>query len=309
MPWFRLTFGERNGSSGRAFYTILVLPHASGRFRKLHLSRGFVLCIALLLGGALVAGFYSPHLFFKVQAQGAVVERLSRENRELRDRAAEFETALSDIAAQIDGVEGRSGILADALGLDGLPSMQPGTGGGGDAVPRVAGRRSLYDEELKALRNRALRLDHSFEALDEAFRERLDRLASTPSLMPVQGWFSDGFGWRSDPRSGERQFHRGVDIVADLGTPVVAPADGVVVCAARAADYGKMVDLSHGFGYVTRYGHLSEVLVRPGQTVRRGDVIARVGSTGRSTGPHLHYEVFRDGRRVNPWKYLGQQGD
>jgi len=80
------------------------------------------------------------------------------------------------------------------------------------------------------------------------------------------------------------------------------------VRAARAPDYGKMIDLSHGFGYVTRYGHLSEILVRPGQAVRRGDVIGKVGSTGRSTGPHLHYEVFRDGRRVNPWKYLGQKG-
>ena len=126
--------------------------------------------------------------------------------------------------------------------------------------------------------------------------------------MPVTGWFSDGFGWRKDPRTGKRQFHRGIDIVADAGTPIVAPADGLVSRATRVADYGKMIDLSHGFGYATRYGHLSEILVRPGQRVRRGDVIGRVGSTGRSTGPHLHYEVFRDGRRVNPWKYLGQRG-
>jgi murein DD-endopeptidase MepM/ murein hydrolase activator NlpD len=126
--------------------------------------------------------------------------------------------------------------------------------------------------------------------------------------MPVQGWFSDGFGWRKDPRNGERRFHRGIDIVADRGTPILAPADGLVARASRAPDYGKMIDLSHGYGYVTRYGHLSEILVRPGQSVRRGDVIGRVGSTGRSTGPHLHYEVIRDGRRVNPWKYLGQKG-
>jgi len=308
MSRFRLTLGGRSRSSGRSFYTILVLPHASSRFRKLHLSRGFVLCVVLLLAAVLAAGFYSPHLLFKMQAQNAELQRLDRENRELRDKAAEFEAALSDIAAQIDGIEDRSGLLADALGIDSLPSTQPATGGGGDAGSRSAARRSVYDEELNALQSRALRLEHSFEELDEAFRERLDRLASTPSIMPVQGWFSDGFGWRNDPRTGERQFHRGVDIVADRGTPILAPADGLIVRATRAPDYGKMIDLSHGFGYVTRYGHLSEILVRPGQAVRRGDVIGRVGSTGRSTGPHLHYEVFRDGRRVNPWKYLGQKG-
>ena len=94
----------------------------------------------------------------------------------------------------------------------------------------------------------------------------------------------------------------------DAGTPIHAPADGVISRATRVSDYGKTIDVSHGYGYVTRYGHLSELLVRPGQRVKRGEVIGRVGSTGRSTGPHLHYEVFRDGRRVNPWKYLGQKG-
>jgi murein DD-endopeptidase MepM/ murein hydrolase activator NlpD len=125
--------------------------------------------------------------------------------------------------------------------------------------------------------------------------------------MPVAGWFSHGYGWRKDPFTGEREFHRGVDIVAPAGTDVAAPADGIAARAGRFAAYGKSIDLSHGHGYVTRYGHLSEVLVRPGQRVRRGEVIGRVGSTGRSTGPHLHYEVFRDGRRVNPRSYLGQK--
>jgi len=308
MPRLRFTFGRRSGSSGRSFYTILVLPHASSRFRKLHLSRGFLVSLALLLAAAMLAGLYSPHLFFRIQAQNAALEQLRDENLELRQRAEEFEVALSDIAAQLDGIEGRSGILAGALGVDGLPSTQPATGGGGDGISRAGSRPSLYDDELSALQGRTTRLERSFEELDEAFRDRMDRLASTPSMMPVQGWFSDGFGWRKDPRTGERRFHRGIDIVADRGTPILAPADGLVARASRAPDYGKMIDLSHGFGYVTRYGHMSEILVRPGQSVRRGDVIGRVGSTGRSTGPHLHYEVFRDGRRVNPWKYLGQKG-
>jgi murein DD-endopeptidase MepM/ murein hydrolase activator NlpD len=125
--------------------------------------------------------------------------------------------------------------------------------------------------------------------------------------MPVEGWFSHGYGWRKDPFTGAREFHRGIDIVAPPGTEVRAPADGFVSRAGRFGDYGRSLDLAHGYGYVTRYAHLQQILVEPGSRVRRGDVIGFVGSSGRSTGPHLHYEVFREGRHVNPWSYLGSK--
>ena len=134
----------------------------------------------------------------------------------------------------------------------------------------------------------------------------MDQLAATPSGMPAEGWFSHGFGWRKDPFTGEREFHRGVDIVAPMGTAVHAPADGVVARAGRYGELGRSIDIAHGYGYVTRYAHLNEILVRPGDRVERHGLIGRVGTTGRSTGPHLHYEVFRDGRHVNPWNYLGE---
>ncbi len=187
------------------------------------------------------------------------------------------------------------------MGVEGVDPAAGGGLGGETGEPTTA-------QELESLTGRARSLSESLSELDQRFRERMRFLASTPNTMPVQGWFSHGFGWRKDPWTGEREFHRGIDIVADLGTAIVATADGVISKTARKIDYGKVIDLSHGYGYVTRYAHLSEVLVRPGQRVKRGDVIGRVGSTGRSTGPHLHYEVFRDGRRVNPWKYLGQKG-
>ena len=163
-------------------------------------------------------------------------------------------------------------------------------------------------DELRILRDRADLLGDSLDMVDRVFQTRMRLLASTPNQMPVHGWFSHGFGWRKDPWNGNRQFHRGIDIVADAGTPVLAAADGVISRAQRNGDYGKMIDVSHGYGYVTRYAHLGELLMRTGQSVKRGDLIGRVGSTGRSTGAHLHYEVVRDGRRVNPWKYLGQKG-
>jgi murein DD-endopeptidase MepM/ murein hydrolase activator NlpD len=304
----RLSIGWRkNKPSTNPFYTLLILPHSCTRFRKLQVSRGFMLCMAGLLAVALVAGLGAPHLFFKVISQATDVDKLVQDNRRLRESTASFESALAEISERLDGFEERSERMAALLGVEELTSGQP-SGGPGEGSASSGRGQTLFDQELEAVRKRASYLDRSLEQLDEAFQERLRFLSSTPSIMPVQGWFSHGFGWRKDPMTGKRQFHRGIDIVADSGTPIRAPADGVITRTARVADYGKMIDMSHGFGYSTRYGHMSEILVREGQKVRRGDVIGRIGSTGRSTGPHLHYEVFRDGRRVNPWKYLGQKG-
>jgi len=298
----RLRLGRRR-TAPRPFYTILILPHARSRFRKLQLSRAFVLTMAALVLALVAAGLYAPNLLFKTESQSAVLEQLREENARLIQERLSFETALGEVAERLNGVEGDADRLADELGVD--VTDEPAAGG--PAPPGA--RRSLFDQEVNALRSRTDSLGRSLAQLDVAFEERMRLLASTPNTMPLRGWFSHGFGWRKDPFDSSRQFHRGIDIVADHGTPIQAPADGVVSRAVRVSDYGKTIDISHGYGYVTRYAHLSETLVRPGQRVRRGDVVGKVGSTGRSTGPHLHYEVFRDGRRVNPWKYLGQKGE
>jgi murein DD-endopeptidase MepM/ murein hydrolase activator NlpD len=304
---FRLSVGWCKKPSSKPFYTLLILPHSRNRFHKLQVSRGFLLSMAVLVATALLAVLGAPHLFFKVLSQATVVDQLVQDNQRLRESTARFESTLVDISERLNGFEDRSERMAAVLGVEELPLSQPSGGGGDGSAPHSRGL-TLFDQELEAVRDRTSVLNQSLEQLDEAFQERLRFLSSTPSIMPVQGWFSHGFGWRKDPMTGKRAFHRGMDIVADAGTPIRAPADGVITRTARVADYGKMVDMSHGFGYSTRYGHMSEILVRNGQRVRRGDVIGRIGSTGRSTGPHLHYEVFRDGRRVNPWKYLGQKG-
>jgi len=285
----------------RAFYTILILPHARSRFRKLHLSRGFLISLAGLAGLTIVAGLAAPHLWFRIQSQAAEIEALTLQNHELERQKTYFESAVAEMSSRLQGVESRATQLADALGVAGLPSERPAAGGPGP----VSGRsRWFLDDEFESLEGRAENLETSFETIGRAFEERLRLLSSTPSILPTPGWFSHGYGWRQDPFSGRPQFHRGVDIVADKGALVVATADGVVSRSIRVPDYGKMIDVSHGYGFVTRYAHLNEILVRPGQRVHRGETIGRVGSTGRSTGPHVHYEVFRDGRRVNPWKYL-----
>ena len=126
-----------------------------------------------------------------------------------------------------------------------------------------------------------------------------------PAGLPVQkGWLSSYFGYRADPFTGKRAFHHGVDIAGKEGTNVLATASGLVVWSGKRNGYGQLVEIDHGDGYVTRYGHNKEILVSKGDTVKQNAVIAKMGSTGRSTGPHVHFEVLRYGKKVNPRKYL-----
>jgi murein DD-endopeptidase MepM/ murein hydrolase activator NlpD len=286
----------------RKFYTIFILPHAHARFRKLHVSRNFVLAMTALALGVGGTAAWTPHLFFRSRALADHAAAVEIENRKLKEDKTRYEAAIAQLGEHLTAVESVAGKLAQAVGLKDLPSERP-SGGVGTAL---GSRAELFGEESSALRKRMENLDSSFDRLAQAWGDRLKVLASTPSLAPVSGFFSDGFGWRRDPIDGSREFHKGVDIVAPNGTPVRAAADGLVTAAGRMAGYGTMIHLAHGYGLGTRYGHLSRVLVTPGQRVKRGDVIGLVGSTGRSTGPHLHYEVFRTGNQVDPRKYLGE---
>lgn len=164
-------------------------------------------------------------------------------------------------------------------------------------------------EALEMIEERLTARRSSIDLLAETMRREFPGAASytsdsaphtTPSIWPAAGYVSSPYGLRFNGT----EFHQGIDIAADMGTPIVATADGVVTAAGWNGGYGNMVDVDHGGGIVTRYGHASAVAVTVGQQVRRGEVIAYVGSTGRSTGPHVHYEVRVDGQPVNPAGYL-----
>lgn len=129
-------------------------------------------------------------------------------------------------------------------------------------------------------------------------------LMSIPSLAPVNGWITSGFGIRISPFTGQKTSHRGLDMASPVGTPIFAPADGVVIFMGSKAGFGNFIMIAHGYGVVTRYGHNAENMVQVGQTVKRGDQIATVGMSGRTTGPHLHYEVVLNGRNVDPKKFI-----
>jgi murein DD-endopeptidase MepM/ murein hydrolase activator NlpD len=142
------------------------------------------------------------------------------------------------------------------------------------------------------------------QELMHAIRENQDILASTPSIWPTEGWVSSRFGYRTSPFTGKREFHKGLDISAPKGTPIYAPAKGKINFVGRHSGYGLTIGVSHGSGINTKYAHLHSVAVKKGQTVTRGELIAYVGNSGRSTGPHLHYEVRLNGVPVNPSRYI-----
>jgi Membrane proteins related to metalloendopeptidases len=141
-------------------------------------------------------------------------------------------------------------------------------------------------------------------AAGQAQENKLAKVATTPSLWPVTGRITSGFGWRISPFGDGNELHPGIDIATNMGCPVVATADGQVVASGWSGGYGNMVQIDHGNGLETIYGHNSQLAVGVGQTVRKGQVISYAGSTGKSTGPHVHYEIRKDGAAIDPWKYL-----
>ena len=161
--------------------------------------------------------------------------------------------------------------------------------------------------DLAQLESQYAAAGQQLSVLEALLFNRQLELNSTPSHDPIaDSYVTSGFGGRSDPIRGGRQFHKGIDFEADVGDPVLAVADGVISYAGSRAGYGNTIEIDHGNGFVTRYAHNSRLTARVGDLVRSGQAIARAGSTGRSTGPHVHLEVWENGRAVNPRKFLGK---
>jgi murein DD-endopeptidase MepM/ murein hydrolase activator NlpD len=222
---------------------------------------------------------------------------------------ANLPSAVRETRVPTEGGQGGAGD-ADGLGDAALPSASDSLPAEhhDTAAPTAEDKlRSALDRiELRARKLSALLPEQraSLEALVAGLEDRRDQLAATPSIWPASGFVTSGYGFRTSPFTGRKQFHAGIDIAADFGTRIVAPASGRVVYAGRRGSYGRLVEIDHGFGIRTIYGHTDDIYVRVGQRVQRGTKIASVGSTGRSTGPHLHYQVKAQGRTVNPSDYI-----
>jgi murein DD-endopeptidase MepM/ murein hydrolase activator NlpD len=162
----------------------------------------------------------------------------------------------------------------------------------------------MLDTRFSEINTESLYIEQMLQDQYELLADQKSFLAALPTRKPAIGYFTSGFGVRRSPFGGKNKMHEGLDIANRAGTPIRAPADGTVVFADTKSGYGQTVVLDHGYGLETLYGHTRKILVKKGQKVRRGDVIALLGSTGRSTGPHVHYEVHVHGTPVDPLSYL-----
>lgn len=159
-------------------------------------------------------------------------------------------------------------------------------------------------EQAQQLDLASINQQKGFESLYNYLEDQRNLLSSTPAIRPTKGWLASGFGYRKSPFTGLREFHKGMDIANRKGTPIIASADGIVSFAGTKGNFGKTIKINHGHGMATLYGHTDKILKKQGDTVKRGDTIALMGNSGRSTGPHLHYEVFLNGIPINPAKYI-----
>jgi murein DD-endopeptidase MepM/ murein hydrolase activator NlpD len=189
-----------------------------------------------------------------------------------------------------------------------LPAVVKAKAMGGDPSARpsdfMAAALASPEDTFDLLRQVLGRLENRLRTVRTDVERREALAAATPSIWPTIGWLSAGFGDRADPFTGDPGYHSGLDISADRGHPVVAPAAGVVESASWSGNYGNLLVIDHGFGIKTRYGHLSQFAVSQGQMVNRGALIGYVGATGRATGPHLHYEVLANGQLIDPMKLM-----
>lgn len=291
-----------------ARYTVLIANGRTGAVRRFTISKraaiaglGGVLAVPLLIG--LGASSISPG---GIDALRQANENLRLENESYRAATGELADQIASLQAVVTQIGEQSELdPATRQALSRLPAVirSRAMGGGVPAEPLVT---SSPDSTFGILKNLLGAVEGRLASLKTTVERQQALARSVPSIWPIAGWLSSTYGRRPDPFDGTTDFHPGLDIVADRGTPVRATAEGTVASAGYSGDYGNAVLLDHGFGIGTRFGHLSKIAVHAGQAVSRGEIIGYVGATGRATGSHLHYEILLNGQPINPLRLLAR---
>jgi murein DD-endopeptidase MepM/ murein hydrolase activator NlpD len=294
---------------GKSFYTFIVVPNASSTLHKLRLP---VRLLYVVAGIGIISFFLAIGLGFsyvKMAFKVADYNQLAAENIDLKVQKKNLEVSAVKLSSKLNELETLSERLTNLIESENwnkrLKLSLPGVGGSKVDYRTV----DLISQpglktDIDIMKDRTSELENQLRLLEQVAEKRATILRFTPTIWPVRGNITSHYGNRLDPFNGDAELHLGLDIAGIYGTPVHAPADGVVIYAARKAAYGYLIIVDHGNGLTTRHGHLSRFNVRVGQRIRKNDVIGFVGTTGRSTAPHLHYEVRQNDHPVNPRNYL-----
>lgn len=309
--------------------TLIVIPGdaaASRSFRIPHLLPKALMLLSLVL---LYLGVFFALDYFDLRNTAVRYRKLSVEHEGVKSEIRVLVEKLSEVKRSLKVVQNYTARLEELTQID-TSKLNNRTGIGplndtefnsmlaatdlvstqssDDALPAGINPDELtFSPVLKQLTevgNQARHRTFEMQRLLSKLDKKRSLLSSIPSIYPVKGWVTSNYGYRISPFTGEKTRHRGIDIASAIGTPILAPADGVVIFSGRKENFGNFIMIAHGYGVVTRYGHNAHNLVQPGQKVKRGDQIGTVGASGRTTGPHLHYEVWVNGRPTNPRKFI-----
>jgi murein DD-endopeptidase MepM/ murein hydrolase activator NlpD len=297
-------------------YSVIIVSDATSTNKEFSVSSKSIK--QAVLAFSLLIAFFGFILFdyLTMTLDKQKMKRMEYDAKEKQQKLVEMTSTIEVLNKRLKNMEIFKERIMVATGLTSpLALREVGSGGpdtsmagGSFSTPPAGSPNSLLQKnplpQTAAIRDQALKIEDSLKSVEKYVNQQNLQLAATPAIWPTRGYISGVFGNRIHPFTGRYEFHAAIDIATQLGNKVIAPADGVVLVAETRDYYGKMIIIDHGFGYVTRYGHLSGYNVREGQHVRRYDVIGYVGTTGRSNGPHLHYEVRYYDKPMNPMNFI-----
>ena len=301
-------------------YSVVFFPGTTASPKRFRISRRWFRiygysALVILLGVVSTFVYFSQKYYYLANDEIELTE-LRRESKIRKVQAEKIATQMKNLESEMARLGRFEKKLRVITALEDSPqNSEKNWGVGGSYGLSSYSLTTSLTHESKALANRlSNNLGHlttqakiktiSLQELDHFFKNQKSFLQSTPSVWPTRGWVTSGFGYRKSPFTGLREKHEGWDIGARFGSAVRATADGMITVVGRERGYGKLIEIDHGYGVVTRYGHNSKNLIKVGSKVKRGQIVALVGNTGRSTGPHLHYEVLVNGVPANPKNYI-----
>jgi murein DD-endopeptidase MepM/ murein hydrolase activator NlpD len=295
-------------------FNILVFGHKTSKTRHVKIRKKTVKVSLYLFAFALLSTTFFFCDYIQVKKKVYELNRLRQETQNQRSQIQFFSARIEDLEKQLSKLKDFDKKIRIIANLERRQDIAPSMGMGGPSPSDIRDKLKKEKDEdglvqqmksdVERLQSEAMSREESLAELEKLLQAKKEMLTHTPSIWPVMGWVTSGFGFRTNPFTGLTQMHEGLDISNRVGTLVVAPANGIVSDVGNDNAVGKVVVIFHGFGTTTRYGHLNKIFVKVGQKVKRGDKIAEVGMTGKTTGPHLHYEVRLNGIPVNPMRYI-----
>lgn len=293
---------HKNDWRNPKFFTLMILPHDSTNIKKINITSNWFKVFAIISIIFWLSSLFMFFNYFSLKNKVAQLSEVEKINLKQKVEIENLNAKIQFIETQLARLQNIDLKVRELVNLDVNSVGTPSAGGvskvnSDDMVKVLEAKASAIEQEIR-LREKSL------NELAEYLEDRRSLFMATPSIWPTRGLITSEFGWRKDPITGVTEYHEGIDISAPGGTQVKSAGEGVVIESGNDAGYGKVVVIDHGYGIVTRYAHLSKSYVVVGQKVKKGSIIGAVGSSGKSTGPHVHYEVRIDGVPVNPIKYL-----